>query len=409
MKEDQKLATDSALARFSRVTSGGKFIPSIDGLRFIAIATVVLHHLNTQVLRVVVPRAQGLPATDNGGEHQPDALLSSICGRGGVGVMIFFAVSGFILGLPFAKHYLCQSRPVQLKEYFLRRITRLEPPFVIAVIVMFATMLLYRPSGTSMPEFGNLIATLAYLHYPIYGELSPVLGVSWTLEIEVQFYILAPCLSMLFCINRPLYRRGLIILLIIGFAALKATMDPLLDAFHLALTVVGYIHCFLIGFLFADLFALGRMEKCVSDRSGFLADVGSMIGIVALLMPLNVSEPARMALYLIGCPLLLLGSFRGRLLPKLLSNPWVFTIGGMCYTIYLIHYPIIYAWIRLVGIRFTTPSIPWIDANLVIQLASCLPILAIASALYFLAIERPCMRKDWPQRAIVWIGRKLKT
>jgi peptidoglycan/LPS O-acetylase OafA/YrhL len=32
---------------FRRITSSGTFIPEIDGLRFVAIASVVMHHLTT--------------------------------------------------------------------------------------------------------------------------------------------------------------------------------------------------------------------------------------------------------------------------------------------------------------------------------------------------------------------------
>ena len=37
--------------RFSRITSGGNFIPEIDGLRFLAISSVLLFHASYALLR----------------------------------------------------------------------------------------------------------------------------------------------------------------------------------------------------------------------------------------------------------------------------------------------------------------------------------------------------------------------
>src|SRR5450755_867022 len=41
---------DWLLARFSRETSSGRFIPEMDGLRFAAIGMVVLFHLNAYLM-----------------------------------------------------------------------------------------------------------------------------------------------------------------------------------------------------------------------------------------------------------------------------------------------------------------------------------------------------------------------
>jgi peptidoglycan/LPS O-acetylase OafA/YrhL len=51
-----------------------------------------------------------------------------------LGVKVFFAISGFILALPFLKYYFGLSdKKVQLKSYFIRRLTRLEVTLNITV------------------------------------------------------------------------------------------------------------------------------------------------------------------------------------------------------------------------------------------------------------------------------------
>jgi peptidoglycan/LPS O-acetylase OafA/YrhL len=77
----------SWLDGFRRITTSGEFIPEIDGLRFIAIALVITHHL---ALFVSIQRGQN------------EGPLS----RGQLGVELFFVISGFILAVPFAMQYL---------------------------------------------------------------------------------------------------------------------------------------------------------------------------------------------------------------------------------------------------------------------------------------------------------------
>jgi peptidoglycan/LPS O-acetylase OafA/YrhL len=80
----------------------------------------------------------------------------------------------------------------------------------------------------------------------------------------------------------------------------------------------------------------------------------------------------------------------------MLRNSVVTTIGGMCYTIYLFHYVLIPPMLRL-----TNGFHPWMQALLYGL------VLTLISGVYFAVIERPCMRKDWPQR--VWGRLRSKT
>ena len=42
---------------------------------------------------------------------------------------------------------------------------------------------------------------LAYVHNAVYASESPINNVTWSLEIEVQFYLLAPLLASVFLIH----------------------------------------------------------------------------------------------------------------------------------------------------------------------------------------------------------------
>src|SRR5277367_4309129 len=88
------------LEPYQRITSTGAFIPEADGLRFLAILSVFIFHLAGDVLR----HSPGAPPP-TGWIFATTQVLS-------FGVPLFFAISGFILGAPFAAAHLQKRQPV---------------------------------------------------------------------------------------------------------------------------------------------------------------------------------------------------------------------------------------------------------------------------------------------------------
>jgi len=218
-----------------RVTSSGNIIKYIDGLRFIAIVSVFICHFlaNHEVnFPEIKEHSYIYPFFGNGIGH--------------TGVFLFFGISGFILSLPFLKQYVYGSRKVSIKDYFLRRLTRLEPPYIVhLVLFLFISTVLGNKSFQEL--FPNFLASLFYVHNIVFSEERyPLINiVLWTLEIEVQFYILAPLLS-LGIFKLPKWIRRVLMLGII-------VLWPLLGidtGFH---SILNYLHFFIIGFLVADL------------------------------------------------------------------------------------------------------------------------------------------------------------
>lgn len=367
------------LAHISRETSSGRFIPEMDGLRFAAIGMVILFHLNGYLTAKSPIYRAAPPASD---------WLAQTALVGFRGVELFFVISGFILGLPFAARYLKGATPVNLRKYYLRRLTRLEPPYIVAVLLLFLLALIVdgKPSANFYP---HLAASLGYLHSLIFGTFSPAMGVAWSLEIEVQFYLLVPLLTLLFAIRSPMLRRSSMVILIL--AALLGQAIFLHDSPRASLSILAYVQFFLIGFLLADVFLASWDE--VPQRNlvwDFVALAGWPLLFVILRSPVLAHW-----LFPAWIFLLYLAAFRGRFMNRIFSNGWIVAIGGMCYSIYLLHYEVISA-VGRVTRRLGETAPYWIYLSLQLVLIGAAIVLICGA--YFVVIEKPCMRRDWPQR-----------
>ena len=166
-------------------------------------------------------------------------LLQRILGEGSYGVPLFFALSGYILCRPFLG-----GRQVSLKRYFTRRLSRLEPPYLISMVLVFAAKV-WALNLAFSDLFPNLVASLFYGHNLIYGAHSLVNGVAWSLEIEWQFYLLAPLIFAIVARSPGFLRHaGLLILIGMGGWAYAAGFeaDP-----RIGLSLLRYFGFFMAG------------------------------------------------------------------------------------------------------------------------------------------------------------------
>ena len=383
------------LDHLSRITTAGRaFIPQIDGLRFIAIMAVVAFHV-----RAIC--SYHFPASPQGLAIEGDPV-NDIFSVGHFGVALFFTISGFILSLPFARQYLCGGKPVRLREYYIRRVTRIEPPYVIHLVFLFmlcALVLRHQPSHPHLYQneawagyaLKHVLASLVYSNGFIYAAHPYPNIVLWSLEIEVQFYLLAPFLARVFSIAGARQRRALLAGLILLLPSAMEHMLPALvgDSYRVGFSLAGNLQYFLAGFLLADLYLTGG--PAMAARS-FKWDWFFLLPAVAVVCLRHSSwlDAVLPCLIFISC----LAAFRGVMTFRFLGNPWITTVGGMCYTIYMYHWLMISMLVRLTG-RWRT-HILWLD--LLIQFVVMSAAIIFLCAILFALFERPFMQRDWPAR-----------
>lgn len=350
----------------------------MDGLRFFAIAAVVVWHIGQ-----IIGEAPYVHKT----AFDRDVVFR-ILHIGTIGVPLFFVISGFVLSLPFAEHYLKGKPKPRIGKYFLRRVTRLEPPYILNLLLIF--ILLNRHDIFNVNSLKHLLASMFYMHNAVYQAQSTVNFVAWSLEIEVQFYIIAPLLARMFIIRDTMLRRSTIA----GAALLIVIIQSVahLPPFYAGLTLASQLQFFLMGFLLVDVYLVTWKQKPV-HRFGW--DIISIICscLLALVLFYNIG------INLIS-PILILvmyfGAFQGRLVSAIVRNRWIVVIGGMCYTTYLYHVILIGRFhYKLTSHLYLTHSY---TINTLLQVVLLSPIIIICSVLMFAFFEKPFMQRDWPRK-----------
>jgi peptidoglycan/LPS O-acetylase OafA/YrhL len=145
-------------------------IPSLNGIRALAVMLVFFAH-------------SGL------GNRVP----------GGLGVTIFFVLSGFLITTLIRVEF-DGTRRINYRAFYLRRLLRLMPPLFI--IVAIAAPLSSFEIINGQFSVGGLFSTLFYFgnYYVIAQDFHGVpdgLGVVWSLAVEEHYYLLYPPLAAL--------------------------------------------------------------------------------------------------------------------------------------------------------------------------------------------------------------------
>lgn len=323
--------------------------PELDGLRgFAAYVVVIAHVSNTSRLW--------------------DGSLAD--GGGQLGVMLFFMLSGFLMGSLYV------PRPwtgAELWTYAVHRVARVIPLFYVVVTLALALRWVSGAVGVDLTIYPVGPENAAY-HYAL------VMGVSalWTIPVECQFYVV-------FVVVWWLVRRSSFLILIV--------LVPCVAAFVGADEKVSGLHLF---GLFAAYFfvgvAISRLVVSTSreDQPGWWS--AAFIGAVAFFICLfpNIGSAIGLPLatrwqnplYLIGVTALFVTTLHAPLARMLFASAAMRFSGRISYSIYLLHLPV------LIYLERFTLLIKWPAAFGLVVFALTI----MVATLSFHLIEAPAQR-----------------
>jgi peptidoglycan/LPS O-acetylase OafA/YrhL len=333
-------------------------IKSLDGIRAVSILAVFGYHS-------LVPHMRG----------------------GWLGVEAFFVLSGYLITtLLLGEH--SRTGHVKLKRFWAHRLLRLWPALIVMVIVVAPTYRLGPFAWQSLGAYvGSATQVVLYvwdLSLTYFGGNAGFIGHTWTLGVEMYFYILWPLLLLRLLRNRS--QRIVPILICLCATSIIATV------IHLATNPAGQLGYYapytqalplLIGCLLAIIRHDGLLPALHPRWGSALAALG-LSGLVALIFASSQIDGSNfytpLLLATASVVLLLLGMQINPTcaVARLLSVKPLAALGLISYSFYLYQSPII----------FTIGS----DIHGALRVPSLLVITAGCATLSYLCVERRFLR-----------------
>jgi len=251
-------------------------------------------------------------------------------------VIFFFVLSGFSIA-----HSL-SGKNKNIGSFYLRRVIRLYPPYILALIWAAVIFFLLKkfahqdilPGATSV--FHSVKSTLSNLIYIPEGALIPQF---WSLTHEVIFYIIMP---LFLFINIRHYIWASLLIYLAGLFLLPpgSNTSSIMAAYFLEYNI----------FFAAGVFLYMNYEKIKSvvvlKRMFFLV-VSIALFVLTVVVKFKTGEDSRVTLILaMILSVLMIVNF----LHYSLSNPVLRFLGAMSYTIYIVHFAAIYLFVLLLDL-----------------------------------------------------------
>lgn len=300
----------------------GAPIPSLQSLRAFAALAVVAHH---------AMRAVTVNASPDLNLPEPLLLTShAVIEIGAAGVDLFFILSGFLM-VYIAGPYVEGRRSIG--NFVLQRAVRIWPMYIIATGLYLGLSIALRLSqGRELPFDASPLRLLSFVFVPSFnaaGELQPILGVGWTLNYEVFFYLV-------FALALAVGRRALVpaITTILTGLFVAGTALPQETVAH-AFLGNPILFEFLLGALAAKLFISGRLAA-VPPVIAILAGLALLLAFAWL-----PNEGYFRVLYR-GLPSLLIFIGVLNIDSKITWPKWWIHVGDASYSIYLFHLIFLY-------------------------------------------------------------------
>jgi peptidoglycan/LPS O-acetylase OafA/YrhL len=336
-------------------------IPAIEGLRGVAVLSVVLFHYITV--------RGGMPNDPWVNVFTASQVLENIVRHGWLGLELFFLLTGFLLTLTWFKHAAEGRGRPSTREFWRRRVRRIVPAYYVQLVILFFVVLplllgTHFWAQHTQVAVVNLLAHLSFLQYtsPVTSASLTINGALWTLSLEAQYYLVLPLLAPFF-VWRPVLATVLFVLLAVAwrYAAMHDLAPLVALEMHLgslweipeskirnliATQLPGYMGHFALG-IFAGYAWMRAAALGANRRRDILAAVACVL-VLGLLYWTEIKGPEILGefnwLLSLGCLAAILVasvSLRPAWGEVLLGNRPLRFFGRVSYSMYLYHIPLV--------------------------------------------------------------------
>ncbi len=185
--------------------------------------------------------------------NEVNKIIQTLCLTGGLGVHIFFVISGFLITFLMIKEEEV-SGEMNLKFFYVRRVLRIWPLYYLVMILgIFVLPHLFNTFHFS----GSAIKNLLFLNNFDEDHSVANVSIAWSVAIEEQFYLFWPVLFILF--RNKLYLFTVSISLFI-LSTVYIIQNPVSSYFH----TLGNINFLMTGCMGAILYAKYKMNPYIN-------------------------------------------------------------------------------------------------------------------------------------------------
>lgn len=295
------------------------YLPSLDGLRFLAVLLVYLHHH---------PWMSG---------PGPWSFLQR---EGWLGVDVFLALSAFLFARLLSLEHEATGR-IDARRFYVRRILRIAPAYVCYLtLAVVAQCALEGPSSVPLLRLATLATFTDNLATAVQGY-NPIFETAhlWTIAYELQFYLILPVGVAIFTSLPSRLRAPFVAGLLVLGSALKG-WTILHGPGQPAVWVLPWTHFESVAL--GALLGLGRLDGLlgrVAPRSLALL-AGASFAVLCLLPEDTRSSPWLFPKYLVSGLVAILAIRVATAWPAaraLFGSRWLVHLGKRSYGLYLFH------------------------------------------------------------------------
>jgi len=284
--------------------------------------------------------------------------------NGDHGVALFFILSGLLLSIPFWRTVLYQQARPSVKNYLIHRLARILPAYYVALTILILLSGLWRFEQAWSDILLHYTFLFNYTEFSFFS-INPTF---WTLAVEMQFYLLLPC--MFFMLRRYSFSKmiGFFIIMILVFYSLHylitvSVNKTIVWPFEPALTwvrpngavvsqsLLAHLPHFILGIL-AGAVTLILMSKdgIEKGRWTLLCDAGLVLAVIILVLLLGTSwgDKIQIPYAPYGFPLipLILAGVTvfipcSRYAASMLDSKVMRHLGKVSYGVYIYHLPVL--------------------------------------------------------------------
>ncbi len=293
-------------------------------------------------------------------------------GRVSGGVDVFLVLSGFFFGGKLLRNALDPGQTLSPRREVVRLLRRLLPALVVVLAASAVLTILIQPQTRWETFADQSLASLGYYQnweltrrasdYLRAGEAVSPLQHMWSMSVQGQFYI--AFLAMVF-VSATLYRRPLGTRLRSFFVVLLALLTVTSFGYAIVAHQADQSTAYYDSFARAWELLAGALAGALVPLVGWPMWVRSLLATVALAAILSCGVlidgveqfPGPWALVPVGATVLMIlaaanspGSGDHMPLPnRILASAPLVTLGGIAYSLYLWHWPLLIFWLSLTG------------------------------------------------------------